>query len=113
MRYAQSASELEQAMQRTAPDLLILNAVKNGGASISIADLAKAAASATAVLVLVPSDHLAEVRRALGDRPAEYYTNPVLHFDLAAKVRAMIGAPGDNGYASSSHASPEDRMKPW
>ena len=62
VRYAQSASELEQAMQRTAPDLLILNAVKNGGASISIADLAKAAASATAVLVLVPSEHLAEVK---------------------------------------------------
>ena len=115
VRYAQSASEFEQAMQIKAPNLLILNAAKNGGALVSVSDLVKAAAaaSAAAILVLVPPDHLAEVRRALGDRPAEYYTNPVLHFDLAAKVRAIIGAPGDNGYASSSRASPVDRMKPW
>ena len=110
MRYAQSASELEQAMQRTAPDLLILNAVKNGGASISIADLAKAAAcDRRSRTRTVRSSGGSSAR--LGDRPAEYYTNPVLHFDLAAKVR---DDPVRQRQRLCFVLSPRlNRMKPW
>jgi DNA-binding response OmpR family regulator len=114
VRYFPCVSHLEQASLQTPPDLLILNAVKNGSVPVSMSDLAKAAAASLApILVLASSDGLEEVMLALGERPAEYYTNPVLHYDLAAKVRALIGAPGANGYASSLHAPPEDRMKLW